>query len=63
MQAGEELLAGGFRIGALQGASTAEIQKLLSRFAERRSREGLRVAGHDRRAGCGPGLHLWRARA
>ncbi len=45
MQAGEELLAGGFRIGALQGASTAEIQKLLARFAERRSREGLRVAG------------------
>jgi len=36
---------GGFRIGALQGAKTAEIQKILARFAERRMREGLGVAG------------------
>ena len=34
-----------FRIGAIRGASTAEIQKLLARFAERRIQEGLRVAG------------------
>lgn len=34
-----------FRIGALRGAKTAEIQMLLARFAERRLREGLRVAG------------------
>jgi Protein of unknown function (DUF2478) len=34
-----------FRIGALRGAKTAEIQTLLARFVERRLREGLRVAG------------------
>ncbi len=37
--------AAGFRIGALRAGSTVEIQKLLARFAERRIREGLRVAG------------------
>ncbi len=36
---------GGFRIGAVRGASAVEIQKLLARFAERRRREGVRVAG------------------
>jgi hypothetical protein len=40
-----EALATGFRIGALRGATTAEIQGLLARFAGRRMREGLRVAG------------------
>ncbi|MGO9484446.1 MAG: DUF2478 domain-containing protein [Rhodomicrobium sp.] len=40
-----DALAAGFQIGALQGATTAEIQQLLARFAERRMREGLRVAG------------------
>jgi hypothetical protein len=34
-----------FRIGAIHGAATADIQKLLARFAERRMQEGLRVAG------------------
>jgi Protein of unknown function (DUF2478) len=34
-----------FRIGAIHGAATAGIQKLLARFAERRIKEGLRVAG------------------
>jgi hypothetical protein len=34
-----------FRIGAIHGAATADIQKLLARFAERRIAEGLRVAG------------------
>ncbi len=34
-----------FRIGAIHGATTADIQKLLARFAERRIGEGLRVAG------------------
>jgi hypothetical protein len=32
-------------IGAVRGAATADIQKLLLAFAERRRREGLRVAG------------------
>jgi hypothetical protein len=32
-------------IGAVRGAATADIQKLLSAFAERRREEGLRVAG------------------
>jgi len=41
----ERALIPGFRIGALQGAKTAEIQKLLADFVERRLREGLRVAG------------------
>ncbi len=41
----ETALASAFRIGALRGAKTAEIQKLLARFAERRMHEGLRVAG------------------
>ena len=41
----EDIPAGGFRIGALQGAPTPSIQKLLARFAERRGSEGLRVAG------------------
>jgi Protein of unknown function (DUF2478) len=50
MQTGNEYcatdtLAQGFRIGALRGAPTAEIQRLLAAFAERRRREGLRVAG------------------
>jgi hypothetical protein len=36
---------GGFRIAALRGAPTPEIQKLLAGFADRRRREGLRVAG------------------
>ncbi len=40
-----DALAAGFRIGALRGAKTAEVQELLARFAERRLREGLRVAG------------------
>jgi glycosyltransferase involved in cell wall biosynthesis len=40
-----EASAAEFRIGAIRGASTAEIQKLLARFAERRIQEGLRVAG------------------
>ena len=40
-----DALATVFRIGAIRGASTAEIQKLLARFAERRIQEGLRVAG------------------
>jgi hypothetical protein len=40
-----DISAGGFRIGALQGASTPEIQKLLADFAQRRRGEGLRVAG------------------
>jgi hypothetical protein len=34
-----------FRIGAIRGAATADIQRLLARFAERRVLEGLRVAG------------------
>jgi hypothetical protein len=42
---GANALTAGFRIGALQGATTARIQGLLARFAERRIREGLRVAG------------------
>ena len=41
----EDLLASSFRIAAIRGASTAEIQVLLARFAERRIKEGLRVAG------------------
>ncbi len=41
----EHGLSPGFRIGALRGTKTAEIQKLLADFAERRFREGLRVAG------------------
>ena len=41
----EDALASGFRIAAIRGASTAEIQVLLARFAERRIEEGLRVAG------------------
>ncbi|MGO9174251.1 MAG: DUF2478 domain-containing protein [Rhodomicrobium sp.] len=45
MAAVEATLAPAFRIGAMQGAKTAEIQQLLARFAERRMREGLRVAG------------------
>lgn len=40
-----EALTAGFRIGALRGVASAEIQGLLARFAERRIREGLRVAG------------------
>ncbi len=50
----------GFRIGALRGAKTDEIQKLLADFAGRRVREGLRVAGmieepvpEEARAVCG----------
>lgn len=34
-----------FRIGAIRGAETDIIQKLLTRFVERRLHEGLRVAG------------------
>ncbi len=34
-----------FAAGAVRGASTAEIQKLLTAFAERRRREGFRLAG------------------
>jgi len=43
--AGEEHLAHGPSIGAVRGAATADIQKLLADFAERRRCEGLRVAG------------------
>ena len=42
---GADTLDTGFRIGAIRGASTAEIQKLLARFVERRIGEGLRIAG------------------
>ncbi len=42
---GEDVNAGGFRIAALRGAPTPEIQKLLAAFAERRRLEGSRVAG------------------
>ncbi|MFY9640741.1 MAG: DUF2478 domain-containing protein [Rhodomicrobium sp.] len=41
----ERGLAPEFRIGALRGAKTAEVQKLLADFAGRRAQEGLRVAG------------------
>ncbi len=44
-QSVERALTREFRIGALQGAKTAEIQKILVNFVERRLREGLRVAG------------------
>lgn len=40
-----DALTQGFQIGALRGAKTAEVQLILARFAERRSREGLRVVG------------------
>jgi hypothetical protein len=49
-----DLLAQGFRAGALRGASTAEIQRLLAAFAERRRREGLRVAGVIQAVTCAP---------
>jgi hypothetical protein len=49
-----DALAQGFRIGALRGAPTAEIQRLLAAFAERRRREGLRVAGVIQTAASAP---------
>jgi hypothetical protein len=43
--AGEEYHALAPLIGAVRGATTADIQKLLAAFAERRGQEGFRVAG------------------
>jgi Protein of unknown function (DUF2478) len=42
---GEDLAFGAFRIGALRGAPTPEIQCLLWAFVERRRLEGVRVVG------------------
>src|SRR5262249_28099634 len=43
--AGGEDVTPGLLIGAVRGATTADIQKLLAAFAERRRRDGCRVAG------------------
>jgi Protein of unknown function (DUF2478) len=42
---GEEHFASEPLIGAVRGAATADIQKLLAAFADRRRQEGFRVAG------------------
>jgi Protein of unknown function (DUF2478) len=43
--AGDAPIASEPLIGAVRGAATADIQKLLAAFTERRRREGFRVAG------------------